>query len=243
MKRATGIFALLVLAVFPTMAGAHQGNPDYRSEITSIRPAALGEGLEVSIVNFDDHVRLVNRTGKEVVIKGYDGEPYARIASDGAVYVNLNSPAYYLNEDRFADVEVPARADAKATPDWKKVDDNGIFEWHDHRSHYMGTGTPSQVTDESKETKVFDYTIPIEVGGEPARINGTLTWVGTGSKAPVIPFVILGLAIIAAIVFWLMRRRKRGDEDGPDEDVAGDDAQDGSDSRDDSAQGESREAW
>ena len=80
---------------------------------------ALADGLTVEIVNFDDHVRLVNQTGKEVIINGYDGDPYARIESGGAVYVNLNSPAYYLSEDRFAAVEVPDRADPKAKPDWE----------------------------------------------------------------------------------------------------------------------------
>ena len=166
MKRVLSLLALFIFVAVPASSSAHQGNPDYRSEITSIQPGALADGLTVEIVNFDDHVRLVNQTGKEVIINGYDGDPYARIESGGAVYVNLNSPAYYLNEDRFAAVEVPDRADPKAKPDWKQVADNGTFEWHDHRSHYMGTGTPSQVTDESKETKVFDYVIPIEVGGD-----------------------------------------------------------------------------
>lgn len=222
MKRLTAILALLMLFVAPSAAPAHQGNPNFRSEITSVRPEALGEGLQIEVVNFDDNVRLANRGDKVVVIKGYDGEPYARISPDGTVDVNLNSPAYYLNQDRYADVKVPDRADAKAAPDWKQVGDDGEFSWHDHRSHYMSPSTPPQVKDESKETKVFDYKIPIEVGGSPATINGTLTWVGTGSKAPVIPFVILGLAIIAVVWFAIRRHRRPGDPDaesgrGPDE--------------------------
>ena len=207
MKRLFGFFVLLLLVAAPA-ATAHQGNANYRSEITSIRPANLSQGLEVSVVNFDDHVRLVNETGKDVVILGYDGEPLARILADGTVEENLNSPAYYLNQDRLADVEIPARADEEAAPDWKEVGSNGTYEWHDHRSHYMGTGLPDQVTDESKETKVFDYRIPIEVGGDPVRIDGTLTWVGSDSQAPVVPFVILGLAILAAGGFWILRRRR-----------------------------------
>ena len=79
----------------------------------------------------------------------------------------------------------------------------------------MGQGTPDQVTDESKETKVFDYVIPIKVDGEPARVEGTLTWVGNDSNVPVVPFVLLGLAIIAAAGFWIVRRRDR--ENDPDD--------------------------
>lgn len=208
MKRLiAGFIALFIFAVAPAAASAHQGNPNYRSEITSIQPAGLAQGLDVSIVNFDDHVRLVNETGKEVVIMGYNGEPLARLLADGTVEENLNSPAFYLNQDRFAAVDIPARADEDAAPDWKVVGDNGTYEWHDHRSHFMGKGTPDQVTDESQKTKVFDYVIPIKVGGEQAKINGTLTWVGNDSKVPVIPFAILGLAVIAAIGFWVSRRR------------------------------------
>ena len=211
MKRLLGILALFIFAATPAVASAHQGNSNYRSEITSIRPEALAAGLDVSIVNFDDHVRLVNDTGKDVVIFGYDGEPLARILADGTVEENLNSPAYYLNQDRFADVDIPARADEKSSPDWKQTGDNGTYEWHDHRSHYMGEGTPPQVEDESEETRVFDYSIPITVGGEPARVNGTLTWVGNDSNVPVIPFIILGLAVVAAFAFWISRRRRDGE--------------------------------
>jgi hypothetical protein len=174
-----------------------------------------------------------------VLIKGYQGEPYARILADGTVEVNLNSPAYYLNDDRYGNVEVPARADVKAAPEWKKVSDDSEFSWHDHRSHYMSPTTPPQVKDESKETKIFDYKIPIEVDGQPAKINGTLIWVGNGSKAPVIPFVILGLAIVAAIGFWIARRRHDGDDQQP---ASGDEGP--SSGSGDAAEGrEEKEAW
>ena len=221
MRSTLGVLCAAVALVLPSAAIAHEGNPNYRSEITSIEPAALADGLTATIQNFDDNVELVNRTGKDVLIKGYDGEPYVRIGADGTVEVNLNSPTYYLNEDRFADVEVPARADAKAEPEWKEVDDSGIYSWHDHRSHYMALGTPSQVKDESKETKVFDYTIPITVDGEPARMDGTLTWVGKQSGFPVLPFIALAAVIVLGAVGISIVRNRRGDE-GEDDDRDGD---------------------
>ncbi len=222
MKRFTGILAIALMAVLPSYAVAHQGDPNFRSEITSITPASLTDGLSFQTYNFDDGVRLQNDTGQEVVVIGYDGEPYVRISADGVVEVNLNSPSYYLNEDRYAEVKIPDRADAKAAPDWKEVDDTGQYAWHDHRSHFMGSGLPPQVNDESKETKVFDYVIPLEVAGQPVKASGTLTWVGNDSKVPVIPFVILGLAIVAAALFWVIRRRRVDEESepaaaGPDE--------------------------
>ncbi len=210
MKRFTGILVLALLVALPSFAQAHQGDPNYRSEITTISPSV--DGLSFQTYNFDDGVRLQNDTGKEVVVIGYDGEPYVRISANGLVEVNLNSPSYYLNEDRKAEVTVPDRADAKAEPEWKEVDDTGQYAWHDHRSHFMGEGLPPQIKDESKETKVFDYVVPLEVDGKPVKAMGTLTWVGNDSSVPVIPFVILAIVVIAAIAFWAIRRRNGTDE-------------------------------
>ena len=216
MKRLTGtICAFLALAmVISPVSSAHQGNPNYRSEITSISPSGLSGGVALSVKNFDDGVELVNRSGKTVMVIGYDGEPYLRFSPDGTVEVNLNSPSYYLNEDRFADVEVPDRADPDATPQWSQIDDTGVSYWHDHRSHYMGDGIPVQVTDEDTATKVFDYRIPLMIGGEPAKAQGTLTWVGSEDGTPVAPFVGLVLIAAAGTAFVVIRRSRRsgGDE-------------------------------
>ena len=216
MKRLTGtICAFLALAmVISPESSAHQGTPNYRSEITSISPSGLSGGVAVSVKNFDDGVELVNRSGKTVMVIGYDGEPYLRFSPDGTVEVNLNSPSYYLNEDRFADVEVPDRADPDATPQWKQIDDTGVSYWHDHRSHYMGDGVPVQVTDEDTVTKVFDYRIPLMIDGEPAKAQGTLTWVGSEEGTPVAPFIGLVLMAAAGTAFVVIRRSRRsgGDE-------------------------------
>lgn len=226
MKRFSGLLALLILATVPAMAVAHQGNSNYRSEVESISPETNTDGLTIEVVNFDDHVRMVNETGKTIIVDGYDGEPLARISEDGKVEENLNSPAYYLNQDRFADIALPDRADENAAPSWEAVGENGIYEWHDHRSHYMGDGTPPQVVDTSQRTKVFEYTIPIKIDGRPATVSGTLFWAGQNSKVPVIPFVILGLAVLAALGFWL-RRRQRDDEEGSGPDGRSDSNADG----------------
>jgi len=229
MKRLLGTLAVLLAltsSLVISAATAHQGNPDFRSEITSITPASAADGLVMTIQNFDDNLELNNRTGKEVVVNGYDNEPYIRISPDGTVEVNLNSPAYYLNEDRFADVTVPEKADAKAAPDWKQVADNGTFSWHDHRSHFMGLGTPPQVKDESKETEVFPYVIPMTVGGVPVKANGVLTWVGKQSGFPILPFIGLAAVIVLGAIAISVRRRRRADDDadrdGPDDTDTGD---------------------
>jgi hypothetical protein len=189
-------------------AHAHQGNPDYRSVIEAVKPAI--SGLNVQVLNYDDRLQLENDTGKTVIVEGYEGEPYVRIAADGNVAVNTRSPAYYLNDDRFGDVQVPDSANPKAPPQWQEVDGTGQYQWHDHRIHYMGTGTPSQVTDTDKKTKIFDYRVPLEVGSERAAITGTLYWVGEAGGFPIAPFVALGVvAMLAFGTIAVARRRNR----------------------------------
>jgi hypothetical protein len=203
---ALGVAATLVLA---SVASAHQGNPNYRSIVDAVTPAV--HGLKLQVLNYDDRFELTNRTGQTITVQGYNGEPYARVLANGTVEVNKRSPAYYLNDDRYADVKVPASADPKAAPQWTITDRTGILQWHDHRMHWMSQSLPPQVKDKSKRTKVFDYSIPLEVGGAPGSIKGTLVWQPEQSSAPVGMFVGLGiLAMIAIGGVALVRRRRAG---------------------------------
>ncbi|MGD9736677.1 MAG: hypothetical protein AB7V58_13910 [Solirubrobacterales bacterium] len=210
--RLVALLAAFALLAPAAVASAHGGNPNYRSEITSVTPP--GAGVEFEVLDYDSHMQLRDRGGKEVVIYGYRDEPYARILRDGTVEVNQRSPATYLNDDRFANVTVPPIADPEAKPLWKKVDDSGTFLWHDHRMHYMSRSMPPQVTDTGKKTKIFDYQIPIAVNGTRGEIDGTLWWVGAADTSP-LPFILAGAAIVlggGALVF-LARRRRGGDDD------------------------------
>ena len=62
-------------------------------------------GVEVEVRNYDASSSWSQRRQHEVLIYGYEGEPYARMLADGTVQVNQRSPATYLNEDRYASVE------------------------------------------------------------------------------------------------------------------------------------------
>ena len=79
------------------------------------------------------------------------------------------------------------------------VDSTGRYDWHDHRIHWMAQGTlPPQVKDEAQRTKIFDWKVPLAVGGRPAAITGDLTWVGEpGGGFPVAAGVALGVAVLA----------------------------------------------
>jgi MYXO-CTERM domain-containing protein len=207
MRRALVLGAAVALLSAPP-AAAHQGNPNFRSVVDSITPAV--KGVTLHVLNYDDRFELTNHSGRTVTVQGYDGEPYARVLADGTVEVNKRSPAYYLNDDRYADVKVPASADPKAPPQWSVVDLTARLQWHDHRMHWMSRSLPPQVKDRSRRTKVFDYAIPLRVDAQRASIRGTLFWQpDDGGGAPVGMFVGLGaLALIAIGAVAVVRRRR-----------------------------------
>jgi hypothetical protein len=190
------------------------GNPNYRSVIDRVTPDVPGVHFEV--LAYDAYMELLDQSRHEVVIYGYEGEPYARVLKDGTVQVNERSPAYYLNESRYpVESTVPPSANAKAPPRWKTVSSDGTFLWHDHRMHYGSTAVPPQVSDQSRKTKVFDYEIPLRIDGRKGAIHGTLYWAGVPNPSR-LPFILIGLAIVVAggVLVLFVRRRK-----GPDDDI------------------------
>ncbi|MEA2284047.1 MAG: hypothetical protein QOJ21_90 [Solirubrobacteraceae bacterium] len=213
LRLVVAVSALLALIPAPA-ALAHQGNPNYRSVIRGVTPKVSGVRLQV--LNLDDRLELQNTSGRPVVVQGYNGEPYARILGDGTVQVNRRSPAYYLNDDRFGNVKVPAAARAGAAPQWQLVDRAGRFEWHDHRIHWMSKVPPKQVTDTSKRTKVFDWRVPLQVGSARGAVAGTLFWQPKpGGGPPVAAFAGLGAIALLGLGAVLVVRRRRAGEGVP----------------------------
>ena len=216
MRRMLVAAALATLMAPCATALAHEGNPNFRSTVRAVTPAV--DGVSVEVLNLDDRLQLINRSGQTVEIGGYNKDVYARVQPDGTVQVNTRSPAYYLNQERFAGADVPHSADAKAAPSWKTVDKTGRFEWHDHRMHWMGKGTPPAVKDKSVRTKVFDWSVPLRVGQQAGAITGTLTWVPKDTSGPpaaaIAAFVVLvALSVVAVVV---VRRRRRAGVDSAD---------------------------
>ena len=200
--------AALLLAGAP-LAGAHQGNPNMRSEVTAITPKT--EGVTVTVLNNDDRLELHNTSGKDVVVLDYKEQPYVELKADGTVSVNTNSEAHYLNDDRYGDVKVPANLGSE--PKWKRLSKTGRFEWHDHRMHWMSRSRPPQVSDENAETHIFDWRVPITIAGAEGQIGGTLDWVplpGGGLPTGLIWGSAAVLILLCIAVFVTRRRRDAG---------------------------------
>ena len=72
------LLTLLAVGVLATPALAHGRGSDASNFLSTITDAPDVEGLEVTIVNSDEYLQLVNDTGEVVIVPGYSGEPYLR---------------------------------------------------------------------------------------------------------------------------------------------------------------------
>jgi hypothetical protein len=208
-KKGSVPFLVLLLAL-AAPAQAHKANPNYLTRVD-----AAPTGVRVDVINRDDQLQLTNNADADVVIEGYNDDPYARVLADGTVEVNTRSPAYYLNDDRYGEAKIPDGIDGTGAPQWKVLDKTGRFQWHDHRMHWMAKKRPPQVKDPAKRTKIFTWKVPVTVGGKHSDIAGTLFW--TPKPGTPIGFLIVGsLLLVAMCVGAVVVRRRRDREVGGD---------------------------
>jgi hypothetical protein len=171
-----GVALTLILST-ASPAFAHGADaPDatnYRSAITST-PAL--DGLEIRTIEAGARLQLTNRTGRNIEVLGYQGEPYLEIRPDG-VYENYHSPATYLNIT-IAHVDPPAHADPTVPPVWNKVSDEPMYRWHDQRTLWIEPNPPDFVAAApGKPHHLRDWTVPMRVDATPLELKGTLDWV------------------------------------------------------------------
>lgn len=206
----SGLAAALVgMVASASPAAAHTGDgagpTNFITEITGITPTV--EGLELRVLEFGSQLELTNRTGNEVVVLGYEGEPYLRLSDEG-VFENRRSPATYINADRQGQTPVPADADADAEPEWRRRSGSDTARWHDHRVHWMGSDSPPAVQRDSTRAQVIfpNWVVPLRVGDRDVEVTGTLTWQPGPSRWPWLGAAALGAALVVALSWrWWAR--------------------------------------
>lgn len=182
---AVGVVAL------PGVAHADPAGPtDYRTTITSIRPAT--DAFRVSVEGGDAFLRITVEPGHEVVVLGYDDEPYLRILPDGVIEQNRRSYATYYNAERYGRTDVPDVVDNAAEPDWERIGDGGAWAWHDHRAHWMGTEPPIGL---EPGASLPPQVVPVVVDGVPVEIEVRITLAEEPSRVPVAFGLVIGLGV------------------------------------------------
>jgi hypothetical protein len=172
-------------------------------------------------------LEVVNEGPHEVVVHGYQGEPYLRVGPDG-VERNRRSPATYLNDDRLGrrvsartDVAMPRDVDPAAPPDWVHLSDEPLVRWHDHRLHWMSPAPPRFVDAgpvarammrvnlvgvigrAGEDAGVFQgWEIPITHDGTETRLAGELVWI---DPPPAWPWLLTAALLVAPALLGLRR--------------------------------------
>jgi hypothetical protein len=195
--------AALLLAIGAAPAAAHAVGgaqaSNYQTRIVSVEPVL--PGLQVEVADAGARLRVRNRTGREVMVLGYAGEPYLRVGPAG-VFENRRSPATYLNRARINPAPPPPDASADAPPLWHRIGDGDTVTWHDHRAHWMAPTDPPDVKAAPNRTQVVlpGWQAELRVGNQPVRVSGDLRWVPGPSPWPWVAVAVawLLLAVVAS---------------------------------------------
>lgn len=200
-------------------ASAHGPTPDgtnYVGRVTAVVDPTDGTTRPPGAVTWQVHaadglLQVTTTDGAEVVVEGYDDEPFLRVGPDG-VFENRNSPATYLNLDRMANATVPADVDPAAAPRWRRVSDARQWRWHDHRIHWMAPTPPPEVRDQpGVGQRVLAWTVPFEVDGDSFEVRGVLDYVPPPRLWPwlLIAAVALSLPVIVSMALGVGEQRVR----------------------------------
>lgn len=198
-----GLFASASAFGFATVGpvSAHDGEVHLRSVIERVSPETAFVAFDV--IGDDAGLFVVVQPGVEFALPGYDGEPYLRAPVDGAMQVNVTSPTFFLNQDVFADVDVPEEFRDGSTVTWVDLPDRS-FAFHDHRVHWM---SPTPPTDEGR---VFDWNVPFQVDGVGHELVGYLTTFDDEFSSNPFPPLVAGFAVgaLTVIALWWRALRK-----------------------------------
>jgi hypothetical protein len=160
--------------------------------------------LSVRVIDAGGRLQLTWNGDGDLVVGGYEGEPYLRIGDDG-VFTNLRSTATYLNQSRYATSALPAGVDNAAEPEWSKIGDGRTAKWHDHRAHWMSPQPPADVAADPGVQRVITpaWTVPILAQATSVTVTGDVTWVPPPSS---LPWYLLAFGIGAAALALLFSR-------------------------------------
>lgn len=141
-------------------------------------------GVRARVTDLGEHVEVTS-SRVEIVVLGYDGEPYLRIGPNG-VSRNERSPATFLNRSVVVDEPVPPRFDSAAEPEWIQVGRSATARWHDHRLHPSGSD------------RVTSWSIAFVGDGFEGTIDGTTTRLSPPSVVAAVGLVA-GCALVALL--------------------------------------------
>ncbi len=175
---------------------------NYETRVRAVAPAQ--PGLTVESVDVGTRLRVTNTARHDVVVLGYDDEPYLRVGPRG-VFENTRSPAVTLNRSITATGALPPSANSDAPPRWRRISGGNSVAWHDHRAHWMASEDPPIVQREpGRRHRVQGWRVHIETPAGRVTARGDVVWVPGPSPWPLVALAL----VLAAVVFALTRTRR-----------------------------------
>lgn len=207
---ALGLAATLLLAM-AAPASAHTiggvAATNYRSELTSMSPAV--PGITLKIRDLGRRVELFDHANQDLIVLGYQGEPYLRVGPAG-VFENRRSPSLYQNRittGNTAVVNLPPEADPNAAPDWHRRGGGSSVSWRDRRVRWEGADPPSvKANPAATQIVVPRWTVTLMqgTGGQQITATGRILWVPGPATWPwfVLTVVLFAGAFVAGMTIW-----------------------------------------
>jgi hypothetical protein len=203
---AAGAVAIALVVGGASPASAHTitgvAPTDYRSEIIGLSPRL--PGVSVRLLDLGNRVELTNTGAVDVVVLGYQGEPYLRVAR-GGVFENRRSPSVALNRATATGTSAPTTtvpaptAAAIAAPVWHRTAGGTSVRWRDRRTRWEGAA-PAVVKAAPGQTHVVtpEWLIGVRRADVDASVSGRITYVPGPSPLPWLAVAVVLLVATAA---------------------------------------------
>jgi hypothetical protein len=205
---------LVAVVALGAPAAAHGRGSESSNFDSGIVDAPELAGVEWNTHGGDQYLSVTNESDTEIVVAGYEGEPYLRVGPDG-VWENLSSEATYVNAERYGDIGMlPEGVGPNEPPEWVQVSTAPTYAWHDHRIHWMSPALPPVVTDPGREVVIplgpggsDQWVVPFTAGGVEHEVTGETRYVPPPSP---LPWLALAFVLTAPALLGLRSGRGPG---------------------------------
>jgi hypothetical protein len=202
----TGL-VLVLLAAPPAEAHTVTGvSPtDYRSEVLGVNPRL--PAVSVHLLDLGNRVELVNVGAVDVIVLGYQGEPYLRVGP-GGVFENRRSPSIALNRATATSTSTttpPSNPGAFGPPSWHRTGGGRSVRWRDRRTRWEGAAPAAvKAAPDKRQVVVPQWLIALRRGTTDATVAGRITYVP--GPTPVPWLAVAGVLLVVTAAGGLLRR-------------------------------------
>jgi hypothetical protein len=157
--------------------------------------------VSVHLLDLGNRVELVNRGAVDVIVLGYQGEPYLRVGPTG-IFENRRSPSVALNRATATSTPTttpPSNPGAVGPPSWHRTGGGRAVRWRDRRTRWEGPAPAAvKASPDRRQVVVPQWLIALRRGTADATVAGRITYVPGPSPVPWLAVAAVLLVVTAA---------------------------------------------